>query len=294
MSQAKYITAAASAYFLWGFFSFGSRPISDYPALDILCYRLVLCTGLLWLITLVFRRKKLLADLCLLQNQEPGLKRRLIVRILLAAVLLMVNWLSFIFVINTIGVQTAALSYMICPVIAALLGFLLLKESLGKEKRIALIISITAVSLLAYGHFKELYFSLLVAVSFAFYLILQRKLNIFDGCNLLTVQATVITLLLAPVFLLGEHSLVQDTRFYGYVMVIVVFFTIIPMLLNNFALKGINASTAGILIYLNPIVNFILAVFYYKEEVSWVQLVSYSLVAFSVLIYNSGLFLKKK
>jgi len=293
MSQAKYITAAASAYFLWGFFSFGSRPVSDYAALDILCYRLVLCTGLLWTITLLFRRKKFSSDLRLLQSRDSRVKRQLVVKMLAASVLLLINWLSFIYVMNNIGVQTAALSYMICPVIAALLGFLVLKEPLDTPRRVALLISITAVSLLAYGHFRELYFSLLVAVSFAAYLILQRKLNMFDGFNLLTVQATVITLLLSPFLLRAEHQLIRDARFYEYVMIIVVFFTIIPMLLNNYALKGINASTAGILLYINPVVNFLLAVLYYSEVVSWVQLVSYTMVVFSVIIYNSGIFIKK-
>ena len=70
-------------------------------------------------------------------------------------------------------------------------------------------------------------------------------------------------------------------------LVILILFTIIPMFLNNWALKGINSSTVGILIYLNPIMNFLLAIFYYKEIVTDLQMLGYGMILFAIVIFNS-------
>ncbi|MNE47234.1 EamA-like transporter family protein [compost metagenome] len=68
-----------------------------------------------------------------------------------------------------------------------------------------------------------------------------------------------------------------------------VFFTIIPLFLNLYALKGINSSAVGIMIYINPIINFLLAIFYYKEDVSSLQLFSYFLILVSIIVFNEKL-----
>jgi len=255
---------------------------------------MIICTLLLWIINLLFRKKKIKSDWTFLKSMEPTQKKKIRFKIFIAAVVMMINWLAFLYVINHIDVQTAALSYMICPIIATLMGFFILKEQLSKEKWIAIFMSIAACSILAYGHFRELYFSLLVATSFAYYLILQRGLNMLDSFNLLTVQATIITLLLLPYYLFNGQPVIQDSQFYYYINIIVVLFTIIPMFLTSYALKGINASTSGILLYLNPIMNFLLAIFYYHEHVSTGQVLAYSIVSISVLVYNSGLIFRKR
>jgi chloramphenicol-sensitive protein RarD len=82
--------------------------------------------------------------------------------------------------------------------------------------------------------------------------------------------------------------------FYICLVVIVVIFTIIPLFLNLYALKEINSSTVGIMMYINPIINFLIAIFYYKEEVTLIQLVSYFLILISILIFNEKLLFNRK
>jgi chloramphenicol-sensitive protein RarD len=75
---------------------------------------------------------------------------------------------------------------------------------------------------------------------------------------------------------------------------IVVFFTIIPLFLNLYALKGINSSAVGIMIYINPIINFLLALFYYNEQVNVLQLFSYFLILISIVVFNEKILFSKK
>jgi len=294
MQRYKYLLAASSAYFVWGFFSFALKPISQHSALDILSYRLFLCAFVLIVFSVLFRKSKLQQDVQLLKTMTPTLRKKSIGFIILGAMVLMLNWLAFIYVMNEINVQTAGLSYLICPILATLLGYLILKEKLSKEKWIAIGLAAIACGLMSIGHFRELYFSILVALAFAVYLLIQRKLNQFDSFNLLTAQTTVIAIVLTPVFFIFKAPTPTSPVFYGYIVLIVGVFTILPMFLNNFALKGINASTAGILIFINPIVNFLLAIFYYKEAISSLQYLAYAIILAAILVFNSGYIFGKK
>ncbi len=287
MNATKYIAAGMSAYFLWGFFSFGSRPINHYPALDIMCYRMFFCVVVLSLISVIFRKKHLIADYNKIKALPPVDRKKTIGFVFLSAFILSFNWLGFIYTINEVNVQTAGLTYLICPILTTFLGVIILKEKLSTPKWVAVGLSCLACLLLAMGHFRELYMALLVALAFAIYLLLLRKINFLDSFNLLNAHTIIISILILPLFFLYGGALPQEPSFYGYVGIIVVFFTIIPMFLNNFALKGIPASTAGILIYINPIVNFLLSIFYYKEAVSGTQYFAYLVILLAIIIFNA-------
>jgi chloramphenicol-sensitive protein RarD len=290
----KYLLAASGAYFMWGFFSFGSRPINNYPSLDIMCYRLYLCVTILSMISLLFRRKLVKADYAIIKNLTTEHKKKTIFHIVLASVILALNWLGFLYIVNEVNVQTAGLTYLICPILTTFLSVILLKEKLSKSKWTAIILSMVACGLLSIGHFKEMYLALLVALAFACYLIIQRKLNFLNSFNLLNIQTLIIAVLLTPIFINFKASIPIESKFYLYIGIIVLFFTIIPMFLNNYALKGINASTAGILIYINPLVNFVLAIIYYKETISPIQYAAYGLILLAIIIFNSRIIFDAK
>ena len=294
MNQSKYILAAIIAYFLWGFFSFGLKPIAEYPSLDILFYRLYISVFFLVVINVGFRRDKIKKDWDLFRSLTKKKQNKLVSLIVGGSIILMSNWLVFIIVMNQVSVQAASLSYLVCPIITTVLAFVLLKEHLTKIKWIAVFISVIACLILSIGHFTDLMYSLFVAIAFALYLIIQRSLNIFDSFNLLMTQLLIVAVLMLPLVFLFAGPVPTEIIFYQCIMMIVVLFTIIPMFLNNFALKGIDSSTVGILIYLNPIVNFILAIFYYGEPVSELQMAGYALILIAIIVFNSKTIFKSR
>ena len=287
MNQSKYILSAVTAYFLWGFFSFGLKPIAHYQSLDILFYRLFISVFVLIAINVGFRRDKISSDWNLFKSLAKKEQQKLIALIVGGSIVLMSNWLVFIIVMNHVSVQAASLSYLVCPIITTVLAFFILKEKLSNVKWIAVLISAIACGILSFGHFTDLMFSLFVAITFASYLIIQRSLNRFDSFNLLMTQLSIVAVLMLPLVFLFSSPIPTEPIFYQSILMIVVLFTVIPMFLNNFALKGINSSTVGILIYLNPIMNFILAITYYKEPISGVQMLGYALVLLAIIIFNS-------
>jgi len=82
--------------------------------------------------------------------------------------------------------------------------------------------------------------------------------------------------------------------FWGLMTLIVILFTIIPLFLNLYALKGMNSSSVGILMYTNPLINFLLALFYFKEVINLSQALAYLLILVSIMLFNEKLLFKSK
>src|SRR5690606_27372684 len=113
------------------------RNISIYTSSTILYYRLFISLALVACTALIFRRKVLRSDWKMLCGLVPAERRRLLLLVAASVVMLTGNWLSFIYVVNRVSLQAAAFAYMVCPVITALLAFLLLKEPVSRRKWIA-------------------------------------------------------------------------------------------------------------------------------------------------------------
>ena len=290
----KYYLAAFSAFFVWGFFSLALKPLHDYPSLDILFYRVFFSVVTMLLINLSFRRKILKKNWKQFKSMTAKQKRSVIVLTLGGGVFLSSNWFIFIYVMNHVSVKAASLAYLICPILTTILAFFILKEKLGKWQWIAVMISAFSCILLSFNRFEDIFYSLITAATYAMYLVSQRKNSELDKFLVLTIQLVFTALILLPFYPNYSGTLPTESLFYSCLLVIVVFFTIIPLFLNLYALKGINSSAVGIMIYINPIIGFLLAIFYYDEQVTNLQLFSYFLIVVSIVVFNEKLIFPRK
>ena len=294
MKKYKYYFAAFSAFFIWGFFSLALKPISSYPSLDILFYRVFFSVLTMTVINLVFRQNKIQENWENFTSMTSKRKRSIVVLTLVGAMILASNWFIFIYVVNHVSVKAGSLAYLICPILTTVFAFFLLHEKLSKWQWLAVSISIISCILLSMNHFQDIFYSLVVAATYALYLVSQRKNSELDKFLLLNIQLLFIALLILPFYPKYSGAIPTEPLFYTCLFCIVVFFTIVPLFLNLYALKGINSSTVGILMYINPIINFGLAIFYFKEQVTLLQMLSYSLILVSIIVFNKKIFFGKK
>ncbi|MFY0482967.1 EamA family transporter [Flavobacterium sp. PLA-1-15] len=294
MKLTKYYLAAVLAFVIWGFFSLALKPLHNYPSLDILFYRLFFCVVLMMVISLGFRRKTITETAVHFKSLAVKQKQNLILLTVGGSMLLAANWFLFIFVMNHISVKAASFAYLVCPILTTVFAFFILKEQLSKIQWSAVGLSIFSCILLGYGHFEDVFYSLIVATTYALYLVIQKRNTSIDKFFLLTIQLVILAIFLLPFYPVYSAQIPTEISFYLYILVIAVVFTIVPLFLNLYALKGINSSTVGILLYLNPIITFILAIFYYNESISFFQIVAYSLILLSIVLFNSKLFFKSK
>lgn len=294
MKKYKYYFAAFSAFFLWGFFSLGLKPISSYASIDIMFYRVFFSALTLTAINLAFRRKNIRKNWDDFSAVTTHKKRSIITLTLVGAMILAANWFIFIYVVNHVSVKAGSLAYLICPILTTVFAFFLLREKLSKWQWLAVSISAFSCILLSLNHFQDIFYSLIVAATFALYLVSQRKNSELDKFLVLNIQLLFIALLILPFYPKYSGAIPTEPIFYTCLFSIVVFFTIVPLFLNLYALKGINSSTVGILMYINPIINFYLAIFYFKEQVTLLQLFSYSLILISIIVFNKNIIFGKK
>ena len=121
----KFYGAAIAAFVIWGFIPFPLRALSDYASGQILYFRILFSVVVLLLLTLLLNRQGLRDTLAIYQQATPREKRQFLVFMPLSGVLLAINWFTFIYVVNQVDIQTGSFSYLLCPILTALLGYLL-------------------------------------------------------------------------------------------------------------------------------------------------------------------------
>jgi len=288
-SNLRYFFAGILSFAIWGFFSIPLRNLKAFPSEEILYYRIFTSLICIWGAILLFRRKQLKADYAYLLNVSPKARGVVGIQILASTVFLTLNWYTYIYAVNNVSLQSAAFAYMVCPLLTAFGGFVLLKEALSKLKLISLGIALISIILLATGSLVEVAWSVIIALLYAFYLIIQRKMQHLDKLNVLAVQIGLAVVLMLP-FYLSRHGAVPDSAwFWANISVVAIFFTIIPLFLSLYALIGIPSSTLGIIIYVNPIIAFAVAILYFNEHIDSHKLSAYLLLLISVFVFNWGI-----
>ncbi|HEY0055600.1 MAG TPA: EamA family transporter [Pedobacter sp.] len=285
-SRFKYFLSALSAAIIWGFFAIPLRELQAYPAEQILYCRILFSLGLTLVLLLVFRRQSIQGDLSNIKALPSSEKKKFLLYTLLAGVCITVNWYSFIYVINNVSLKSSAFAYMVCPLITALGGFTLLKESATIYKVAGILLAVCSILILARGSFHDVIWSIFIATFYAAYLLIQRVTFQIDKLLLLGLQLMIATMIITPIFLFNHFTIPFDIPFWINISIIALFFTIIPLVLSLYALMGLDSSTMGIIIYINPIVSFTVAFMYFNETVSGIQAVAYLLLFIAVVIFN--------
>lgn len=287
-SRAKYFLAGASSSVIWGFFSLSLRSIKEYPSLNILIFRVITALLLTSAIILIFRKSTFKNDLNFIKSLSKNNRRQLLLRIFYSSVLVTFNWFAFIYVINHVSVQAGAFAYMVCPIITAVFAFIFLKEELSKIKWISIALCLVSIAMLGMGFITEVIYSVIIAALYAGYLIIQKRIEGVDKLNVLLIQLIISCVFIVP-FTFSESLVVPNNfHFWTQIVIISLVFTIIPLFLSLYALKGLPSSTMGVLIYLNPIVAFIVAFVYFDEAINLQKVIAYSILLVSVVLFNKN------
>lgn len=284
--NSKYYIAVISAFTIWGFFSLVLKSLDAFSAFDILSYRTVGSVLIMIFVSLVLRPKALKTTIKLFKSLSTKDKRRIIVINIFSGLFLALNWYIYIYVMNNVSVSATSLAYLICPILTMVLAYLLLKEKLFKLQWASVILSLIGCLLLSLGNFTDLFYSMIIAFTYALYLVLQRKNQELDRFLVLTSQVFFAVLFLLPFIISYDSPNEKTPFFYGMLALIAIVFTIIPMFLNIYALRGLNSSVVGVFIYLNPLINFMFAIFYFDEKVSLIEAVCYLLILISIFLFN--------
>lgn len=294
MKDFKYYLAAITAFTTWGFLSLMLRPLNAYSSLDILFYRVFSCALIMSIISCLFKHKEI-RDTLKTYNSLPGKERYTIALLNISgSIFLTANWFSFIYVMNHVSVRATSAAYLICPFITTLLAFFLLHEKLERLQWLSVILSVIGCLLLFYSDITSMLFSIVIGFSYACYIVSQSRNNGFDKFLVLNFHIVLSALILLPFYPIYSGRTPTAIMFYSYIEIIAVFFTIIPLFLNLYALNRINSSTVGMLLNISPIIAFVLSKTIFHEPIGQLQTFSYVLILLSVIVFNGNQIFKNK
>ncbi|MEG1592384.1 EamA family transporter [Chryseobacterium sp.] len=287
MKNLKYYLAAIFAFATWGTFSLVLRPLHSYASLDILFYRVFSCALIMSVVTVLFRRAKFKENLKYFKSISRDSKYKIVGLNVLSSVLLTANWFSFIYVMNHISVRATSVAYLVCPIITTILAFFILREKLTKLQWISVFLSGVGCILLSYSNLIDMVYSSLIGSTYACYLIIQSVNSKFDKFLVLNFHMILAALILLPFFPSYSGAVPTEFKFYFYIEIIAVMYTIVPLLLNLYALSGIASSKVGMILNINPIIAFFLAGAVYHEALGGLQILSYAIIFLAVIIFNA-------
>jgi len=208
-----------------------------------------------------------------------------------AAVLIAVNWLTFIWAVNHDRVLEAALGYYINPLLSVLLGVLVFRERLLRAQWFAVAIAAAGVSVIAIADGGLPWPSLLLACSFAVYAMVKKQAELPALLGLLLENAAI--LVPAVAFL----AFVESTRGGalsagdgGTVALLVTggVITIMPLALFAHAATRVPLSTIGLLQYIAPTMQFIIGALILSESFDKWRLLGFSFVWVAIAIYMTS------
>ena len=286
MGSKKHYAAAITAFIIWGFFPLLLRELQAYSSGVILYFRILFSLLVLIVVIFGFKRKDFQKDLAHFKSLSKEKRNTAIILTLLGGALLTVNWLAFIYIVNHVNIKTASFSYLICPVMTAVLGYVMLKEKLSFIQWVAVGLCALSCALMGINSIVELGFSFVTALTYALYLISQRKNQGFDRMIVLGIQVVFSFLILNILYSYLMTEVPVAINFYNLILIMAIVFTVFPLFLNLYALNKINSATIGILMYLNPLFNYSVAFIVYKESVTTIQLVGYSIILVALVLFN--------
>ncbi len=267
------------AYLIWGFLPLYFLLLAGVTAGEIVADRviwsLVLLIGIL---AVAGRFGKLLAVL-----RTP----RTIGLLAISAALISVNWLIYIWAVKHDYVLAASLGYFLNPLVNVLIGVVLLGERLTRTQMAAVALAAAGVIILAVGAGAGLWISLTLALSFAFYG-LVRKIAPVESLEGLTVETALLTpFALAYITWLSRNDALVfgDAAGMTGLLVLAGAVTAVPLLLFAGAARRLPYSTLGLLQYLAPTLQFLLAITVFGEVMTTAHIVCFALIWSGLALY---------
>ena len=206
-----------------------------------------------------------------------------------AALLIAVNWLVYTYGVTSGQAIEAALGYFINPIVSVLLGVIVLRERLRPLQWIAIGMGVLAVVVLAVGYGSVPWIALTLAFSFGLYGFVKKKVGSrVDAVSSLSIETAVLAPIAAAVMLwlgsTGNATLVTEGAGHFWIMVASGVITAVPLIFFGAAARRLPLTTIGLLQYLAPVLQFLLALLVLGEEMPFERWIGFSLVWVALIL----------
>ena len=271
-----------SAYALWGILPLYFKAIAAVAPFDIVAHRVLWSLPFLALLITISRSWS--------KVRGAVADRRTLGILFVTALLIGGNWLLYVYAVNNGHLLAASFGYYLNPLANVLLGRFVLKEKLNRLQWTAVAIAAAGISVLAAGALAQLWISLTLCATFASYGLL-RKVVRADAVTGLAIE-TVILLPVALLWLAWRHSIgvpvMGATPALTGLLLLAGIVSTTPLLLFTAASKRLPYSTLGMLQFIAPTLQFIIAILY-GEPLTSAHLIAFPAIWIALGLYVTAL-----
>jgi chloramphenicol-sensitive protein RarD len=272
---------AFMAYFLWGVFPIYWKQIQYIPAIEIIAHRIV--WAFIFVLLVVWIKKDW-------QNFFEAIKdAKVLLTFLITGLLLFVNWLVYIWAINTGFIVDTSLGYFINPLVSVVLGVIFLHERLRIGQLIPVGIATFGVIYLTVSYGSLPWIGLTLALSFGVYGLLKKTapLSSIHGFTLeigfLFIPAVIYLMFLS---LDGQDAFLHGSTKDTFLLLFTGIATGLPLLLFGAAARLVPLSSLGFLQYIAPSLQFAIGVLIYGEAFTPERMIGFGSIWIALALYS--------
>ena len=274
----------AGAYALWGLFPLYWPLLAPSGPLEVLAHRvlwsLVVVGVLLAATRRVDRVRAAVAD------------RRRLLMLATAAVVVAVNWGTYIYGVSNDQVVETSLGYFVNPIVTVLLGVLVLGERLRPAQWVAMSVAFVAVVVLSVEGGRPPWIALVLAFSFGTYGLLKKTAGVgaVEGLAIETaVLFPVAAVFVAVLGASGAGTFGSEGSGHALLLALSGVVTAVPLLMFGAAASRIPLSTLGVLQYVAPTIQFLIGITVFAEPLPPVRLFGFVLVWVGLAMFTIDL-----
>ena len=273
--------------FWWGFIGvLYFEYVSFIGHIELVVHRCIWTTVMLILTTSILSKWQLV--LKIIKNKKT------LIYLFFSGFFIFINWSVWIFAVATERIIDASFGYFIMPIISVLFGYIFFKEKLNKKRFFSIILVLISILILIFFNLKSLpWVGLIVALSWAFYNLIRKKIEVNTDLGLLIESMFIFPFALITFYIIAKNNLNDFSLSSPSLNIILILagpMTVIPLFLYVRGVELIGLGPTGMVFYITPTLQFILGYFYYNEEFSIVKFVSFIIIWFAVIIYLKDLY----
>lgn len=273
------IIVGLTAYFVWGLLTIYWKQLHEFDAFELIGWRItasaIVMAGVLTYTRGWQRLLTLMRD------------RALLLRVTAAAVLLTVNWTSYVWAVVHNHVLETALGYFIAPLGTVMVGVIVLHEPLRTAQKVSLTLAAAAVVVLTISYGRVPYLALAIAVSWTIYGYLKKHVPLTPAESMAAESfILVIPALVLAIALAGRAGSLPNSASGGELAYAALtgFATVVPLTMFAFAAKRVPLTIIGPMQYIVPSMNFLIGWLMYDEPLSATKLFGFSLVWLGLVV----------
>lgn len=275
--------AAIGCPLLWGILPIYWKSLIPISPRTIILYRIVLVflTALL-MARIRYPREELLA---------PLKDRKQLFTLLLAGIIITINWSTFIWAVNSGHVIQSSVGYYIEPLMICAFGILFFHERMTRYKAAALLLAGTAILIILLHYHQIPGLALLLAVSFSIYSAIKKTvtqpplISLIYETVFLTPPALVVIIWLEVT---GRGALSAGAPYQMILLLLAGLMTAIPLALFAYAAQKVSLFTIGLTEYISPSMTLVLGIFLYHEPFDRVMFCAVALIWVGLGFFTLG------